>query len=330
MAETEHRLILNSDGLLVDLETGEVIDDSQFVYNNPIEWYREREAGIPARPKLSYMIHDYGVHTIVTGDERLARAQKRILAENKGRSLTKTLQLYNMLCHSYGLSGDICNIVARAARQFIRREPLKIRQMPEEMAELMIYVAAHMAGRADIILEIERNKDKKKRDRLGKYLLRFSRYGIKASDRLVSSYIHYIMGHVGAGHEEALLAERLAYPLLRELKTVPRRSVAALASYVILALRGYEVTQTKIAKIVHVTDATIRNTMRKAKIEIHYIEEDGTRHIWTQHTIDGKPHNLGVFSPAIYARIFGCTNAEFGEIRINPPRLIEVNVKCAE
>jgi len=264
--------VVNKDGALVDVEDGTVVSEAVFDYGPEWRAFTPAEKMAKSRAQvLSLMRHDTGASTFVAG--RLGSVHSSVVKSTGDKKLYSILEELRVLCRMHAtLPRHICSDAAHAARMLARD---KTRTSNRLLALAALYHAAARNGISAARLGISTSQLSDIYHVLAASSLRHAR-NVKTT---IMNEISRIASQAKLPPPVQLLAGRIYAYFKHKLQGSNPRSVAAALLYIAAKLSDVHVTQKELADKVGVTDATIRNHVKRLGITIVYsiVLADGTR-----------------------------------------------------
>lgn len=273
-----------SEGYYICTRCGNVFED--VLIDTGPEWRaydaEERIARSRIGAPLSNTVHDRGVSTLIIPRVRDERALKLIQTQRKVRrgrdeKLVKILQEVNRIASRMGLPDRVRETLGSIVKILYRHNLLRKNNLYEYIGAA-IFAAARINGYSissnDIIENLGVSKERLwAAYRTLTFKLNISKRVGKQRPPKPTEYIARIASKLGLSSQVETLATRIAAELSRTglAQGKPPQAIAAAAVYLASILLNEKRNQTQVARVINVTDATIRNRYRDI-VDNFYIE----------------------------------------------------------
>ena len=294
LTDKQYRIVTNRDGLLVDVETGIVIDEQPIDLGPDWRSFSEEERIRQTRvgPPLTEMQHGLGLRSYIFGsDSELAKLHS-IVSKHGNRWLIKLLRKVNNKCNTIN-NKVICNDVARFARIIAVKLPSTNRELVVEAA--LMYAKLLHGDSVRIPHKISRI---------------LKRAGLKVridSDTIVYNKIRSLVNSLNLSPRVARTSMKIYRVYLYNAKGLVSSKLAA-ATWISAKLHDINISQTDITDSLNIAESSIRRVLHsvKDKLRVHYFVNGILVEAWQP----GRTC-FGVYSPADIATMAGISQYNF-------------------
>ena len=299
MTEAARRLVVNSDGLLVDPVTGVVVDESPIDYGPEWRSFSEEDRARRSRvgAPLTERMHDYGLTTFVRGRSESARklTKTQISVSRLGKwSLLRALRRLNKWCRELGVGSAVCEDAAWATRILVKR-------LSNTRRDTIV--------RAALVWALALHGDELYYDLASRDLLKvLKRAGLPVrlnTDRMIYRNITEYCRRLGLPPLAEFYASKIYRVYLSDYAAAPR-TIAASAVYLAAKLLDINAPMKKVARVANATDAAIRTMLKRSRIRILYLVDSTVIDEW----YPGK-NSYGAIRPSEIATMYGITKYSF-------------------
>ena len=258
---------------------GIVLEDS--IIDSGPEWRtfdaedvnRRSRVGAP----ITERVHDRGITTFIRASIRDQRGRKLAIIQAKLRrsgneKLIKLLSELNSTAARLGFKQHVIEDAAKLLRDISRSKILRKNHLYEYIAAALI-IAAKINRIPTTITEVAGKLGISKERVWTAYRELIANLRVKLATHNPQLYVPKIVSKLGLSQPVETLANKIVYMLIRTgiAQGKPPQAVAAAAVYLASILLDEKKNQSQVAKVIGMTDATIRNRYRDV-VDNFYVE----------------------------------------------------------